>query len=451
MSIIMPHSVEAERTLLGGLIVHHKQMETVAEMDLRPDHFHTKHHEVLFLNMQELYRQKGLLDIQLLASFLEDGKQLDQIGGLDYLAQITLNASTASTIRHYANLVLEKAQLRRLIETTQEIAQNAQGNKDINNILDEAEKGILDITRDRRSGDFKLGGAVAHQVVNQLKDLSSGKVKNKGMQTGFSHLDKNTRGFQPGDLIILAARPSVGKTALALNLAVQSALIQLDKSVAIFSLEMPAEQLVTRMLSFHSLIPSEILQTGKNMTNDLWNVLGASVNDLNKAKIFIDDSSMTKMSDIFSKCRKLKNDNNLGMIVIDYIQLINSSERSVNRQQEVSLISRQLKALARELEVPVIALSQLSRGVTQRTDKRPLLSDLRESGAIEQDADLVIMLYRDSYQNQDDNEDQPVQKRPDEDQLVEVIIGKHRNGPTGTVKLVFKPNVNKFMTYTESF
>lgn len=441
-NITLPHSIEAEKSLLGGLILFHKQMETVAEMDLKPDHFYTKHHEVLFLNMQELYRQKGLLDVALLSSFLQDGNQLEQIGGMDYLAQLTMNASTTSMIRHYASVVLEKAQLRRLIETTSEIAQNASGNKDINEILDSAEKKILDITRDRRSGDFKTGGNVAHQVVNHLKDLSAGKIKNVGMKTGYSHLDRMTRGFQPGDLIILAARPSVGKTALALNLATQAALLQLDKSVAIFSLEMPAEQLVTRMLAFNSLVPSHHIQTGDNISNKMWTDLGLAVNELNKAKIFIDDSSMTKMSDVFSKCRKLKNDHNLGMIVIDYIQLINSSDKSENRQQEVSLISRQLKSLARELEVPVIALSQLSRGVTQRQDKRPLLSDLRESGAIEQDADMVIMLYREAYQNNDED----VVVKQDEDQVVEVIIGKHRNGPIGTVFLKFVPNINKFYT-----
>lgn len=441
----MPNSIESERALLGGLIVHHKQMQTVAEMALQPEHFYTKPHEVLFRNMQELYRQKGALDIQLLTTFLSDGNELDQVGGLDYLAQITLNAAATSTIKHYATLVLEKAQLRSLITTTQEIAQDAQTNKDINEILDKAEKDILDITRDRRSGDFKLGGVVAQEVHDHLRDLVSGKVQNKGMKTNLSELDRLTRGFQPGDLIILAARPSVGKTALALNIAVGAAIVQIEKSVAIFSLEMPASQLVTRMLAFHSLIPSRVLQTGENMSNEQWNILGGAVQDLGRTNIFIDDSSMTKMSDIFSKCRKLKNDNNLGMIIIDYIQLINSSGRSENRQQEVSLISRQLKGLARELEVPVIALSQLSRGVTQRINKRPLLSDLRESGAIEQDADLVMMLYRKDYEERDDNETKVETKVEDiEDPGVELIIAKHRNGPIGTIKLAFTPEVNKF-------
>lgn len=438
---MMPHSVEAEKVLLGGLIIHPKQMETVAELELSPDHFYTKAHDVLFKNMLELYRQKGVIDIPLLTSFLNDNNALEQIGGIDYLAQITLNASTSSNILHYAGLVLEKAQLRKLISTSQEIVQDAQSSKEINEILDESEKRILDITRNRRSSDFRVGGVVAQEVVNHLKDLASGKVKNAGMTTGYTQLDRMTRGFQPGDLIILAARPSVGKTAFALNVAVEAAMRQKEKSVAIFSLEMPAEQLVTRMLAFRSLIPSHKLQTGEKMTTELWNILGASVIDLNRTQIFIDDSSMTRMSDIFSKCRKLKADNNLGMIVIDYIQLISSSTHSENRQQEVSLISRQLKALARELEVPVIALSQLSRGVTQRTDKRPLLSDLRESGAIEQDADIVMMLYRKDYENKDQEDPDPTG-----DQEVELIIAKHRNGPIGTVVFSFTPEINKFTT-----
>lgn len=440
MTYVMPYSNEAERILLGGLIVHSKQMETVLELDLKPEHFYVKNHETLYREMIELYRQKSVLDVVLLAQFLKDGNKLDAIGGLDYLSNLTSNASTSSNVKYYAGLILDKAQLRHLIESTMEISKAAQGSQDINLILDDAEQKILNITRDRRAGDFKMGGQVAQEVANHLRDLESGKIKNKGLKTGYNLLDYYTRGFQPGDLIILAARPSVGKTAFALNIAAQSAMIQKDKSIAVFSLEMPAQQLITRMLSARSLIPSQNFQTGNNMNTNLWNVLNNAVLDFKKTKIYIDDSPSTKMSDIFSKCRKLKNDDNLGMVIIDYIQLINSTDFSDNRQQQVSLISRQLKGLARELDVPVIALSQLSRLTVQRKDQRPILSDIRESGSIEQDADIVMMLYREDYGQYDEEKKTEV----DGQQEIEVIIAKHRNGPTGTVKLAFTPEVNKF-------
>lgn len=440
MSFNMPHSVESERTLLGGLIAFPKEIETVMEMDLRPEHFFVKNHEVLYREMLELYRQKGFVDLMALASFLKDGNKLESMGGVDFIGQLTQTAATSTNVRYYASLVMDKAQLRKLIENTQEIIQVAQSNEEINEILDNAERKILDITRDRRAGDFKEGSQVAQGVLSTLRDLEAGKIVNRGMKTNYTQLDRMTNGFQPGDLIILAARPSVGKTAFALNIATQTAMLNNDKAIAIFSLEMRAEDLITRMLSARSMIPADIFKTGKEMTTHLWNALGIAVSDFRKTKLFIDDSSSTKMSDIFSKCRKLKNDENLGMIIIDYIQLINSTDFSDNRQQQVSLISRQLKQLARELDVPVIGLSQLSRNTVQRQDKRPLLSDIRESGSIEQDADVVMMLYREDYQQYDE------EKKTEQDgqQEIEVIVAKHRNGQTGTVKLAFEPAINRF-------
>lgn len=439
----MPHSIEGEKILLGSLIAYPKQMETALEMDLRPEHFYMKNHEVLYRELVELYRQKGYFDFGLLSQYLVDSKKLDQIGGVDFLASVSSYASTSSNVAHYVSMILDKSQLRKLIESSIEISKSAQGGESIDEILDKAEKTILDITRDRRSGDFQFGGDVAQEVSNHLRDLASGKIVNRGMRTGYSRLDNMTNGFQPSDLIILAARPSVGKTAFALNLAANAALKQKDRAIAIFSLEMPASQLMTRMLSSHSLIPSNTFKNGKNMTNNNWNTLQKAILDFKQLKIYIDDSSSTKMSDIISKCRKLKNDENLGMVVIDYIQLINSTDFGDNRQQQVSLISRQLKGLARELDVPVIALSQLSRlSVQGQKPRRPILSDIRESGSIEQDADMVMMLYRELYgKNEDDPE---IQVNPNEPQEIEVIIAKHRNGETGTVKLKFVPEISRF-------
>lgn len=445
MSTLMPHAADAEKILLGSLITYPKQIETVLEMDLRPHHFYVKNHEVLYSEMIQLFRQKGYIDIGLLTQFLIDDQKYDQLGGVDFLATVTASATTSSNVSYYASLVMDKYQLRQLIESTQEIAKDAQSSREINEILDSAEKSILDITRDRRAGDFQFGGDVAQQVADRLRDLEAGKLKNRGMKTGYDDLDFRTNGFQPGDLIILAARPSVGKTAFALNLAANAAMIQKDKSIAIFSLEMPASQLMTRMLSARTLIPSNHFKTGKNMSTHLWNTLQKAIIDFKQVKIYIDDSSSTKMSDIVSKCRKLKNDENLGMIVIDYIQLINSTDFSDNRQQQVSLISRQLKSLARELDVPVIALSQLSRlSVQGQKQRRPILSDIRESGSIEQDADVVMMLYRELYGKYGEGEEEEIQQNPNDPQEIEVILAKHRNGSTGTVKLMFVPEISRF-------
>lgn len=447
MTIKYPSAIESEKVLLGGLLVNPKELEVMNELALKPEHFYAQIHDVLYREILELQRIKGYYEVGLLIEHLTQKGLLDKVGGIDYIAQLTGSAATASNIRYYATQVLDKAQLRQLIQTNQKIIEMAQSASDVNEVLDEAEKDLLAITRDRRSGDFKTGGQVAKEVLQKVRDLSQGKIIDRGMKTNFKALDNVTRGFQPSDLIILAARPSVGKTAFALNIATEAAMIAKDKSVAIFSLEMPAEQLITRMLSSRSLIPSRALQTGKIQSNNLWNVLGNVVNEFSQAQIFIDDSSMTKMSDIFSKCRKLKNDHNLGMVVIDYIQLINSSGNSENRQQEVSLISRQLKQLARELDIPVIALSQLSRVTMQRKDQRPILSDIRESGSIEQDADMVMMLYREDYGKYDEEQKTEV----DGQQIVEVIIAKHRNGATGTVKLAFTPEYNKFQDIIMDF
>lgn len=334
--------------------------------------------------------------------------------------------------------------MRRLIETAEQIAEEGfDSASELDEIMDKAEKEILEVTRSRRTTDFKSSKQVVNEVINEVIKLRDAKGGVTGIKTNYHVLDNITNGFQRGDLIILAARPSMGKTAFALNLALNAALLN-PGAIAIFSLEMPAEQLMKRILSAKGRVEGNKLRTGF-LNNDEFNKLSEAANEIMACKLFIDDSAVVKMGDIFSKCRKLKSEHGLDLVVIDYLQLISGNSRgsSDNRQQEVSDISRALKALARELEVPVIALSQLSRSVESRQDKRPMLSDLRESGAIEQDADIVMFLYRDEYYNRDKD---PDNTEPDR---TEINLAKHRNGATGQVELAFDKSYNAFYNYNE--
>lgn len=436
MSFQQPVAIEAEKSLLGGLIVYPNAIKLIDELALWPEHFYVPQHQILYQAMLDCYRITQSLDFVALETFLRDRDILAKLGGIGFLASLAADATSTGNMTFYAKLILDKFQLRQLIETSGEIRDVATSGENIDYILDEVENKILDITRNRRSNDFQKAGKVALEVEQDVRILSKQERKQTGMVTGYTKLDEMTRGFQNSDLIILAARPSVGKTAFALNIALETARRN-NKSIAVFSLEMPAKQLISRILASMSLVPMKKIQTGHALVQNDWNALSEAVTVLNHTQIYIDDSSATKMSDIFSKCRKLKNDTDLGMVVIDYIQLINSTGRFESRQQEVSLISRQLKQLARELDVPVIALSQLSRGVESRSDKRPMLSDLRESGAIEQDADIVMMLYREEYNKTDRTNRLEVEP-------IEVILAKHRNGETGTVQLSFRGAINKY-------
>ncbi|MFI3284259.1 MAG: replicative DNA helicase, partial [Erysipelotrichaceae bacterium] len=345
---------------------------------------------------------------------------------------------------NYVEIIQNKAHARRLIEVANEVAEDGfDGSIAVEDLLDSAEKRILEVTRTRKTDDFKSGKEVVQSVVENIYRMRDNKTSITGVKTGYRSLDRLTNGLQRGDLIILAARPSVGKTAFALNLALKTAKYN-DQAVAIFSLEMPAEHLISRMLAVESGVPGNTLKTGKFANDDELNRTNSAASSLSGLKIYIDDSSMIKTSEVFSKCRRLQAEHGLALIVIDYIQLISGSAKSKeNRQQEVSEISRNLKALARELNVPVVALSQLSRGVESRTDKKPMLSDLRESGSIEQDADIVMMLYRSEYYENRGQEENS--------QEVEVIVGKHRNGATGILKMFFTKDVNTFTDMDNNF
>ena len=435
----MPSSVDAEQALLGSFLIYPSSVRIASEEGLRSDEFFLEAHRKIYNVIEALSNEGKPVDAASVASRLSDLGQLSSVGGLEYIMQLADSSVTSASSKYYIELIQSKALLRALIETAQSIAEDGMQNQaELETVMDEAEKRILDVTRRRKTGDFKSSSEVVNTVIENIHKMSTQKSGVTGVATGYRDLDNTTNGFQRGDLIILAARPSMGKTAFALNVAMQIAQLN-HQAAAIFSLEMPAEQLISRMLSAKSRVPGGQLRTGF-LNNNEWNQLNEAAADLKATKIFIDDSPNIRVSEIYSKCRKLQSEHGLAVILVDYIQLITGSGRSGdNRQQEVSEISRGLKGLARELQVPVIALSQLSRLVERREDKRPMLSDLRESGALEQDADIVMFLYRDEYYQREKSEEGT--------EKTEINIAKHRNGPTRTIELAFERNINAFYNY----
>lgn len=429
-----PHNIEAEQAIIGAIFLEPEAFSTASEL-LMPEDFYRAGHQRIFETMLRLSDRGEAIDVITVTSALQDSKHLDEAGGVSYLTEVAGSVPTAANISYYSKIVEEKALLRRLIRTATDIVTDTFTREDeVEDVLNEAEKGILDVSGRQNSGSFKSIKDVLIDVYDNIEQLHQNKADVTGIATGFRDLDKITSGFQRNDLIIVAARPSVGKTAFALNVA-QNVAVNTDENVAIFSLEMGAEQLVQRMLCAEGNIDSQRLRTGSLIDED-WSKLTMAMGSLSNAGIFIDDTPGIRVSEIRSKCRRLKQEHGLGMILIDYLQLIQGSVNSKeNRQQEVSEISRSLKGLARELEVPLVALSQLSRGVEQRQDKRPMMSDLRESGSIEQDADIVGFLYRDDYYDQES----------EKQNIIEIIISKQRNGPVGTVELAFVKEYNKFV------
>ena len=445
MSRQMPHNAEAEQAILGAMLIYPSAQQSVMDQGLLKEDFYMDIHKRIFDAMMYLTEHGKPLDPTTLITRLQDSDELSLVGGMDYIVSLSDSAVTSANVSYYIELVQNKAQARRLIETAEKIAEEGfDASLELDELMDEAERSILDVTRKRKATNFKSSNMVVRDVMDEIARLRSAENHITGVQTGYKDLDKITNGFQRGDLIILAARPSMGKTAFALNVAINSAERNPDGAVAIFSLEMPAEQLMRRILSAKSEVEGSKLRSGF-IKNDEMNKLNETASELSYCKLFIDDSAVVKMGDIFSKCRKLKSEYGLNMILIDYLQLISgNSKNSDNRQQEVSDISRSLKALARELEVPVIALSQLSRSVESRNDKRPMLSDLRESGAIEQDADIVMFLYRDDYYEKDE------EKKAEDQVITEVDIQKHRNGAIGKVRLQFQKSINAFYNIDHS-
>lgn len=408
---------------------------------LEPDDFYRQAHQLIFDVMRNLYEQGQPVDLITVTAALQTSEQdIERIGGIDYLATLAGSMPTALHIEHYATIVREKALLRKVIEAATEIANDGyRQDKSATDVLADAERKILELSQRRKLRDFTHISDVLITTSERIEQLYANDGNMNGIPTGYTDLDKMTNGFQRSDLIIVAARPSVGKTAFALNIA-QNVAVRAGFPVAIFSLEMSKDQLVQRMVSAEGFIDGHKLRSG-GLEEDDWPKLSMAMSSLGNAPIYIDDSPGITVPEMRSKLRRLKSQAGLGFIVIDYLQLIHGRRGSgENRQQEISEISRSLKQLARELEVPVVALAQLSRSVEQRQDKRPMMSDIRESGSIEQDADIVAFLYRDDYYDPES----------EKKNVVEVIIAKQRNGPTGKVDLAFLKNFNKFVNLDRS-
>ncbi|MDT2865419.1 replicative DNA helicase [Vagococcus carniphilus] len=436
---IPPQSIEAEQAVLGSVFLDSDSIVEAMEYIEAKD-FYRRSHQTIFQIMIDLNNRNEAIDAITVKDQLEQKNMIEDIGGVSYLSELTLSVPTAANVGYYAQIVEQKSLLRSLIQTATDIVTSGfEQDEDVESILDEAERKILEVSEKRNRSGFLAIADVLGDSINQIEKLSQQGEAITGLPTGYHALDKMTAGLQAEELIILAARPAVGKTAFALNIA-QNVGTKTDQSVAIFSLEMSAESLVNRMLCSEGLVEASHLKTGQ-LSGEEWDNIIVAMGSLSKANIFIDDTPGIKISEIRAKCRKLHQEQGeLGLILIDYLQLIEGTGRE-NRQQEVSEISRQLKKLAKELKVPVIALSQLSRGVEQRQDKRPVLSDIRESGSIEQDADIVAFLYREDYYRSEDGEDE---EPPETNNVIEVIIEKNRSGARGTVELLFIKEYNKF-------
>ncbi len=440
----LPSAPDAEASLLGTMMIYNNAARTAIEEGLSAEEFYVKRNQTIYNACVNLYNQGVTVDLAAVATILKDRNELDNVGGMQYLTALTGAAVTSANTMGYVNMIRDRAVMRKMILAAENVAKEGfDGEFDVNDYLDIAEKEILNVSRNRRTSEFRSSPELMNAVLNQIRASSETKSDVTGVRTGFTDLDHITHGFQRGDLIILAARPSMGKTAVALNLAMNIAQYQPDQAVAMFSLEMGGEQYMMRLLSAKSRVPGDHLRTGQFADAEEWNKVNEGAGILKQLNIYVDDSAGTKVADIFSKCRRLQAEKGLSLILIDYIQLISAPAgvRSDNRQQIVSDISRSLKALARELNVPVIALSQLSRSVEQRDDKRPMLSDLRESGAIEQDADIVMLLYRDSYYNEEAKE----LARQNGSEELEINIAKHRNGATRRIKVAFEADTNALM------
>lgn len=437
---VPPQSLEAEQSVLGGLMLENDAWNNVGEL-LNSDDFYRQDHAKIFEAIAYLANLSDPFDVITVSDYLEKNDDLTKVGGLAYLGQLVKDTPSAANIVAYAKVVRERSTLRALIKVGSTITSNAYQTegRDIKHLVDDAERLVFNIAeRNSRTGkSYVEVKNVLGPVFNRLKELEQSDSQYTGLQTGFTEFDNLTSGLQKGDLIIVAGRPSMGKTSLAVNMAEHAAIGE-GQSVVIFSMEMAAEQLVMRMVSSLGRINQTRLRAG-NLQPEDWNSVSSAMSLLKNAKIFIDDTPAMSPTEIRARARRIKREHGLGLVLVDYLQLMQVTGGSENRATEISEISRSLKALARELEVPVIALSQLNRSVEQRTDKKPVLSDLRESGAIEQDADVIAFIYRDDFYNKDPSNPRKGQ--------ADIIIGKQRNGPTDTVVLKFLGEYTKFENF----
>lgn len=436
---IPPHSTEAERAVIGSMIMDRDAILVGSEL-LLPEDFYQGQYGELFTALVELYRSGVATDLVTLREKLREMETAPELSSPEYLAGLTLGVPTSANIRYYADIVRQKAVLRRLIQAAEKSANACYlDNQPMEDILNSTERDIFNVLQQQKAVEFEPINEVVLRTLDQISQAARQEGHITGLETGFRDLDFKTSGLQKSDLILFAARPAMGKTSFVLNLVEHIALRE-EGTIAMFSLEMSKEQLVKRLLSMNARVDSQKIRNG-TLEDEEWVRLVDSVRRVGKTNLVIDDTSGINAMELRTKCRKLKLSKGLDLVIIDYLQLMSGSgsRRGDNRQQEISDISRSLKVMARELNVPVIALSQLSRAVEQRPDKRPMLSDLRESGAIEQDADIVMFLYRDDYYNPE----------TEEKNVAEVIIAKQRNGPTGKVKLAWRPQLTKFENYED--
>jgi replicative DNA helicase len=436
--IVPPQNIDAEQAVLGTILLQEHSILKVVEI-LTPEDFYRDAHKTIFRAMLDLFERREPHDLITVSDLLANRNKLDEIGGAAYLASLTDCIPFSGRLVHYAEIIRKKSVLRRLIQTSSDVAARCyEDQDDIDALVDEAEKTIFEIAQAKKRQGFQAMSDVVPKAFDRITRLFDRQEQITGVATGFNELDRMTAGLQPSDLIILAGRPSMGKTALAMNMVQHAAVI--DKiPVAVFSLEMATEQLALRMICSLGRIDSQRIRTGRLLEKD-WPDLTRATGILTEAPIFIDDTAGIGILEMRAKARRLKSEHDIGLIVVDYLQLMQGRANTENRAQEISDISRSLKAMAKELEVPVIALSQLNRSLESRNDKRPQLSDLRESGAIEQDADVIAFIYRDEVYNK--AEDNPNRG------LAEIIVGKQRNGPIGTVKLTFRADITTFENYT---
>ena len=436
---VPPQNIEVERSLLGIILIQDKALLKVVEL-LQPEDFYLERHKVIYDALVTLFELQAPHDSLSVTDFLRDRNRLEKAGGATYLSELTQVIPFTGMLVHHANIIRQKAVLRRLIQTSSELAArcyDAQG--DIDMLVDRAEQTIFEVAQSRKKQGFEPMSRIVPKAFDRVTRLAERKEHITGVATGYHELDRMTAGLQPSDLVILAARPSMGKTALAMNIVQTAAAIN-KIPTAVFSLEMSAEQLALRMICSVGKVDAQRIRTG-HLTKEDWPKLTRGVGVLSEAPIHIDDTAGLTVLEMRAKARRLKSEHGLGLVVVDYLQLMQGRSGSENRNQEISEISRSLKAMAKELDVPVLALSQLNRSLESRTDKRPMMSDLRESGAIEQDADVIMFIYRDEVYN----------KSPENPNkgIAEVIIGKQRNGPTGTVRLTFLGEYTSFENYSD--
>ncbi|WP_031514292.1 replicative DNA helicase [Desulfofalx alkaliphila] len=434
---IPPQNIDAEQSVLGAVLLDKEAIYKVMEI-LKPEDFYRDSHRLIYEAMLDLIENDKPLDLITLCEELRQDGKLDQVGGVSYVATLAGLVPTAANVEYYAKIVEEKSLLRTLIQVSNKVsAMGYEGSDDAHGLLDQLERSIYELNNRRQSASFNPISEILLETFDQIEQMQKNKGKLTGIPTGFIDLDALTCGFQKSDLIILAARPSMGKTTLALMLAINAA-VKGKVPVAIFSLEMSKEQLVQRMLCAEAMVDQHKLKTG-HLQEDDWLRLTEVAGYLSKAPIYIDDTPAISIRELRAKARRLQGEKDLGFLVIDYMQLMQGSRRSESRQQEIAEISRSLKALAKELNIPVLALSQLSRAVEQRQDKRPIMSDLRESGSIEQDADLVMFIYREDYYDPE----------TENKGVAEIIVSKHRNGPVGSVQLGFLHEFTKFVNLSK--